>query len=63
MTGHAYHDQVLDFDNPEIKAAWKRFRDSGRSKSVLQIDGTDGEALRLTDHKEFFAECPRRISA
>ena len=53
---HAYHDQVLDFDNPEIKAAWKRFRDSGRYESVLQIDGRMEKHYGLTDHKEFFAE-------
>jgi hypothetical protein len=53
---HAYHDQVLDFDNPEIKAAWKRFRDSGRYESALQIDGRMEKHYGLTDQKEFFAE-------
>ena len=53
---HAYHDQVLGFDNPEIKAAWKRFRDSGRYQSVLQIDGRMEKHYGLTDPKEFFAE-------
>lgn len=53
---HAYHDQVLGFDDPEIKAAWERFRDSRRYESVLQIDGRMEKHYALTDHKEFFAE-------
>jgi hypothetical protein len=53
---HAYHDQVLGFDHPGIKAAWKRFGDSGRYESVLQIDGRMERHYGLTDHKEFFAE-------
>jgi Mlc titration factor MtfA (ptsG expression regulator) len=53
---HAYHDQVLDFENPEIQAAWKRFKESGRYESVLQIDGRMERHYGLTDPKEFFAE-------
>jgi hypothetical protein len=53
---HAYHDQVLGFDNAEIKAAWKRFKDGGRYESVLQIDGRLEKHYGLTDRKEFFAE-------
>jgi hypothetical protein len=53
---HAYHDQVLGFDHAEIKAAWKRFKDSRRYESVLQIDGRMEKHYGLTDRKEFFAE-------
>jgi len=53
---HAYHDQVLGFDEPRIKAAWRKFRDSGKYKSVLTSPGGEREHYALTDHKEFFAE-------
>jgi hypothetical protein len=53
---HAYHDRVLGFDEPRILAAWKKFRDSGRYKSVLTSPGGEREHYALTDQKEFFAE-------
>lgn len=53
---HAYHDQVLDFDNAEVKAAWERFAAGGRYKAVLHIDGTKRSHYGLTNEKEFFAE-------
>jgi len=53
---HAYHDQVLGFDDAEIHAAWERFRDSGKYKSVLHISGKLCPHYALTDEKEFFAE-------
>lgn len=53
---HAYHDQVLDFDNAEIRAAWERFRDSGKYVSVLHINGKKTKHYALTNPKEFFAE-------
>ena len=53
---HAYHDQVLGFNHDEIKAAWKRFVDSGRYQSVLHIEGGVKKHYALTDQKEFFAE-------
>jgi hypothetical protein len=53
---HAYHDQVLSFNNPEIEAAWRRFVDSGRYKSVLHLSGRNRPHYGLTDAKEFFAE-------
>lgn len=53
---HAYHDQVLDFDNPEITAAWERFRDSGRYEKILHIKGHKTRHYALTNQKEFFAE-------
>jgi hypothetical protein len=53
---HAYHDQVLGFDDPRIIAAYKRFVDSGKYKSVLTSPGHMREHYALTNEKEFFAE-------
>ena len=53
---HAYHDQVLGFEEPRIKAAWKKFRDSGRYNSVLTSVGEMREHYGITDQMEFFAE-------
>jgi hypothetical protein len=53
---HAYHDQVLDFDHPDVLAAWRRIKASGRFDSVLLIDGRRVRHYALTDQKEFFAE-------
>ena len=53
---HAYHDQVLGFDNAEIHAAYERFRDSGKYTSVLHINGKKVKHYALTNDKEFFAE-------
>lgn len=53
---HGFHDQVLGFDEPRVTAAWKKFRDSGKYKSVLTVSGKEHEHYALTDQKEFFAE-------
>ncbi len=53
---HAYHDQVLGFENPKVMAVWKKFRDSGNYKSVLTSRGTKKEHYGMTNQKEFFAE-------
>ncbi len=53
---HAYHDQVLSFDNPEIKAAYEKFKVSGKYESVLRNSGKMQRHYALTDEKEFFAE-------
>jgi len=53
---HAYHHQVLGFDNPEITAAWKRVKESGHFDSVLHIFGGKKKHYALTNQKEFFAE-------
>ncbi len=53
---HAFHDRVLGFDEPRIKAAWRKFCDSGKYKSVVTSPGGEREHYALTDHKEFFAE-------
>jgi hypothetical protein len=53
---HAYHDQVLGFDEPRIKAAWKRFQKSGKYEDVLHIAGIQRKHYALTNQMEFFAE-------
>lgn len=53
---HAYHDQVLGFEEPRLLAAWKKFKESGKYKSVLTSPGHLREHYGLTDQKEFFAE-------
>ena len=53
---HAYHDQVLGFDHPDILAAYERTKASGLLDSVLLYNGRKGRHYALKDHKEFFAE-------
>ena len=53
---HAYHDQVLGTDEPRIKQAWTKFRDSKRYESVLMNIGRTREHYGLVNHEEFFAE-------
>lgn len=53
---HAYHDQVLGFDEPRIIAAWEAFKRGGAGDDALLYDGSRTRHYGLTDHKEFFAE-------
>jgi hypothetical protein len=53
---HGYHDQVLGFDDARIRAAWKKFRENEKFKSVLTSPGPMREHYALRDPKEFFAE-------
>jgi hypothetical protein len=53
---HAYHDQVLGFDETRIRAAYEKFRDSGKYKSVLTSPGPMRPHYALTNEKEFFSE-------
>lgn len=53
---HAYHDQVIGSEDPRITAAWKKFRDSGKYKSVLHVSGRMREHYGVTNKAEFFAE-------
>ena len=53
---HAYHDQVLGFQETRVKEAWKRFRDGGKYKWVLTSPGHQREHYGTTDQQEFFAE-------
>jgi len=53
---HAYHDQVLGFDDPRILAAWREFVQGGKGDQALLFDGSRVKHYGLTDQKEFFAE-------
>ncbi|MEP2776277.1 MAG: metallopeptidase [Luteolibacter sp.] len=53
---HAYHDQVLGFDEKRIMAAYQKFKKSGRGKDCLLVTGNRHEHYGLTNQKEFFAE-------
>jgi len=44
---HAYHDQILSFDNPDVLAAHKRAREEGKYPP--------GDWVVRANHKEFFA--------
>jgi hypothetical protein len=53
---HAYHDQVLGFDHPAIKAAYKR---AVESKSYDAVENHKGQVMRayaMSDEREYFAE-------
>jgi hypothetical protein len=53
---HAYHDQVLGFEEPRIKAAYETFKRSGHGDAVLLFNGRRVRHYALTNPQEFFAE-------
>lgn len=53
---HAYHDQVLGFDEPRIAKMWARVRDGKKFDKVLHITGREQKHYALTNPMEFFAE-------
>ena len=53
---HAYHDQVLGFENAEIEAAYGKARDSGTYERVLLYTGERVKHYGLSNAKEYFAE-------
>jgi hypothetical protein len=53
---HAYHDQVLGFEEPRIKECYERYKRSGHGDAVLLFNGKRVRHYALTNHKEFFAE-------
>lgn len=53
---HAYHDQVLSFEEPRIKEAWEKFKKSGRGDNTLLYNGKRVKHYGLTNQMEFFAE-------
>ena len=53
---HAYHDQFLRFDHPEILAVYRAAKLRGDYEKVLLYTGTTVRHYGLTDHKEYFAE-------
>jgi S1-C subfamily serine protease len=53
---HAYHDQVLGFDDGRVRAAYEEAVDGGAYEDVLHVDGRRTRHYALTDAKEYFAE-------
>jgi hypothetical protein len=53
---HAYHDQVLGFDDPQVLEAFQSARQAGIYQEVLLFNGKQVPHYALTDHKEYFAE-------
>lgn len=53
---HAYHDQMLGFDEPRIVAAYEEYKKSGHGDATLLYNGKRVKHYALTNHKEFFAE-------
>jgi hypothetical protein len=53
---HAYHDQVLGFDDARIRKCYEHYKASGHGDATLLITGERVRHYALTDHKEFFAE-------
>lgn len=53
---HAYHDQVLSFDQPDIVAAYNAAKERGIYEKVLLYTGKEVRHYSLTNHKEYFAE-------
>lgn len=53
---HAYHDQVLGFDEPEILKAYEGAMKSGIYEKVLLFNGETVRHYATTNHKEYFAE-------
>ncbi len=53
---HAYHDQVLGFNHPAIKAAFDSATESKKYQKVLHINGRSVKHYALTSPQEYFAE-------
>jgi hypothetical protein len=53
---HAYHDQVLSYDDPAIISAYHKAKADGRYSKVRRNTGEIGPAYALKNHNEFFAE-------
>ena len=53
---HAYHDQVLGFDHPDIMAAYRQAKESGKYEKVLLYTGKKVRHYGMNDQKEYFSE-------
>lgn len=53
---HAYHDQVLGFDERRIQEEYEKYQRSGRGEQALLYDGTRVKHYGLSTPMEFFAE-------
>jgi dipeptidyl-peptidase-4 len=53
---HAYHDQILGFDEPEIIKVYKDAMEKGIYEKSLLFNGETVKHYATTNHKEYFAE-------
>ncbi len=53
---HAYHDQILGFEDPEINETWKKAMDAKLYDRVLLFTGQYVKHYATTNPKEYFAE-------
>jgi dipeptidyl-peptidase-4 len=53
---HAYHDQLLSFDNPEIVSAYEKAKESGTYEKVLLHTGDEVRHYGMNNQMEYFAE-------
>lgn len=53
---HAYHDQILDFNHPEVLAAHKASKEAGIYDEVLLYTGKKVRHYGLNNQMEYFAE-------
>ncbi|HSG69793.1 MAG TPA: metallopeptidase, partial [Planctomycetaceae bacterium] len=53
---HAYHDQVLSFEQEEIIAAYNDAKEAGIYEEILLYTGKKVRHYGMTNHKEYFAE-------
>lgn len=53
---HAYHDQVLGFDDPRVIRVYESAMQKGLYDKVMLYTGREVRAYAATNHKEFFSE-------
>ena len=53
---HAYHDQILDFQNAEVLAAYNAAKEAGIYDEVLLFTGKKVRHYGLNNQMEYFAE-------
>ena len=53
---HSYHDQVLNFNHPEVVKAFDAAKEKGIYEKVLLFTGKQVKHYALSNHKEYFAE-------
>ena len=53
---HAWHDQIITFDDPDVLNAFKAAVKARNYEEVLHMNGKMRRHYALTDHKEYFAE-------
>lgn len=59
---HGYHDRLLGFDNPDVKACYERAKANGSYDNVERFHApgvpiTKEKAYAMTNPQEYFAEC------